>query len=80
VMGDFNATPFSRMLTSLQEATGMSRLTELPTWPAWFGLPQVAIDHIFVSEGIRPVTGEEIGNPSGSDHFPIAMTLAIPAS
>lgn len=79
VMGDFNSTPFSRMLTALTEATGLTRLTELPTWPAWFGLPQVAIDHIFVSEGIRPLGREQIGNPSGSDHFPIALTVALPA-
>jgi endonuclease/exonuclease/phosphatase (EEP) superfamily protein YafD len=78
VMGDFNSTPFSRMLTALSGATGMKRLTELPTWPAWFGLPQVAIDHIFVSEGIRPVSREQIGNPSGSDHFPISLTVAVP--
>ena len=49
VMGDFNATPFSRVTRTVEEETGLVRLTALPTWPAWVELPQVAIDHIFAS-------------------------------
>ncbi len=79
VMGDFNATPFSRMLSTLEEATGLRRLTELPTWPAWIGLPQIAIDHIFASPDITLLRPEMIGNPSGSDHYPIALTVSVPA-
>jgi endonuclease/exonuclease/phosphatase (EEP) superfamily protein YafD len=78
VMGDFNATPFSRVTQTLATAANMARLTNLPSWPAQLGLPQVAIDHIFVSPGIRALSSQSIGNNAGSDHFPIFMKLAIP--
>jgi len=79
VMGDFNATPFSRITSTLANQTGLARLTMLPSWPSWVGLPQMAIDHIFVSPGIGVIAGERLGEPAGSDHFPITMTLAVPA-
>jgi len=78
VMGDFNATPFSRITATLANQTGLQRLTMLPSWPSWVGLPQMAIDHIYVSPGIGIVADERLGEPSGSDHFPITMTLAVP--
>ena len=77
VMGDFNATPFSRITTTLEKGAGLTRLTQLPTWPTTYGLPQLAIDHIFASDGIRVLADQQIGNAAGSDHFPIVMTLAI---
>jgi endonuclease/exonuclease/phosphatase (EEP) superfamily protein YafD len=77
VMGDFNATPFSRVTTTLEQGANLTRLTELPTWPAWFQLPQLAIDHIFASKAFRVVGNEQIGESVGSDHFPILMTLAL---
>ena len=77
VVGDMNATPFSRVTQAFGIAANMTRLTSLPTWPAQFGLPQVAIDHIFVSPGIRALEGEGIGGNAGSDHFPVFMKLAI---
>lgn len=75
VMGDFNATPFSRITTTLEQGTGLSRVTHMPTWPTTYGLPQLAIDHVFVSPKIRVLADQQIGNPGGSDHFPIVMTL-----
>jgi endonuclease/exonuclease/phosphatase (EEP) superfamily protein YafD len=78
VMGDFNATPFSRVTQTFATEANLTRLTDLPTWPARLGLPQVAIDHVFVSEGIHALSGETIGNNAGSDHFPIAIQLAVP--
>lgn len=79
MMGDFNATPFSRITSTISDHTGMLRLTQLPSWPSRIDLPQVAIDHIFVSPGIHPVEDERIGNPAGSDHYPVTMKLALPA-
>jgi endonuclease/exonuclease/phosphatase (EEP) superfamily protein YafD len=78
VMGDFNATPFSRMTATLASQTGLARLTVLPSWPAQARLPQMAIDHIFASSGIRVLEHERIGEPAGSDHYPIIMKLAVP--
>ena len=75
VMGDFNATPFSRITATLEQGTGLSRVTHMPTWPATYGLPLLAIDHVFVSSKIRVLADQQIGNPAGSDHFPIVMTL-----
>lgn len=78
VMGDFNATPFSRITGTFAGRTGMTRLTALPTWPALVQLPQMAIDHIFVSPDIRATQSEKIGNAAGSDHYPISIKLAVP--
>jgi endonuclease/exonuclease/phosphatase (EEP) superfamily protein YafD len=77
VMGDFNATPFSRVTTAFEDSANLMRLTELPTWPTYIDLPQLAIDHIFASKSFRVVGNQQIGEAAGSDHFPILMTLAI---
>ncbi len=78
LMGDFNATPFSRITGLLSQSLDLQLLTSLPTWPATYGLPQLSIDHIFVRGGMRPLTRETIGEPGGSDHYPIQMTLSVP--
>lgn len=78
-MGDFNATPHSRVTKTMVERLGLVRHTNLPTWPAALGIPQLAIDHIFTSPTIRALSEQRIGNAAGSDHFPITMTLAIPS-
>lgn len=80
VMGDFNATPFSRVLEVLQDSANLTRLTNLPSWPALAGLPQIAIDHIFASPGIRQIEAERIGEPAGSDHYPVSVRIAVPAT
>lgn len=78
VMGDFNATPFSRQTKSFADRTRLARLTYLPSWPARLGLPQLAIDHVFVSSGIGVLADQRILPNSGSDHQPIAIEIAIP--
>jgi endonuclease/exonuclease/phosphatase (EEP) superfamily protein YafD len=76
VMGDFNATPQSRITKNLADGTGLSLLTELPTWPTTLQLPQLAIDHVFASAAFRVVANQQIGDAAGSDHYPIVLTLA----
>ncbi len=78
VMGDFNATPFSRIIEVVQDRANLRRLSSLPTWPSHVGLPQIAIDHIFVSPGIVATETQQIGESAGSDHFPITMKIAVP--
>lgn len=78
VMGDFNATPFSRILSVLQDRAGLERLTFLPSWPAQWGLPQIAIDHILVSPGLRLLAPARIGEAAGSDHYPVTAVIAVP--
>jgi endonuclease/exonuclease/phosphatase (EEP) superfamily protein YafD len=77
MLGDFNSTPFSRLPGIIESGLDLSRVTHLPTWPALTGLPQLAIDHIFLSRELRVVTEQQIGNNAGSDHYPITMTLAF---
>jgi endonuclease/exonuclease/phosphatase (EEP) superfamily protein YafD len=76
IAGDFNSTPFSRVTRTVEQGAGVSRLTELPTWPTQFGVPQLAIDHIFASPSFRVLADQQIGNAAGSDHFPIVISLA----
>ncbi len=79
VMGDFNATPFSRTLNTFAKRTKLKRLSDIPTWPATFaGLPQVAIDHIFVSPEIKVLAPSRLGNNAESDHFPVNVVVAVP--
>jgi endonuclease/exonuclease/phosphatase (EEP) superfamily protein YafD len=78
VMGDFNATPFSRVIQNFANSLELTRQTSLPSWPSKFGFPQLAIDHIFTSAGIRAIDNERIGDSAGSDHYPVAITLAVP--
>ena len=78
VMGDFNATPFSRIMTVLENRAGLSRLTFLPTWPAQLGLPQIAIDHILVSPGLRLLAPARSGESAGSDHYPVVALIGVP--
>lgn len=78
VMGDFNATPYSRIIETVENRGSLTRLTNLPSWPSQLGLPQIAIDHIFVSQGIRPLTKAAIGEPAGSDHYPVVVDIAVP--
>jgi endonuclease/exonuclease/phosphatase (EEP) superfamily protein YafD len=78
VAGDFNATPYSRVITTMAEGSGLVRHTNLPTWPAWLQIPQLAIDHIFASSTLRPLGKQIIGDAAGSDHFPVSMTFAVP--
>lgn len=80
VMGDFNATPYSRIIQTLEQRTNLRRLTILPSWPSYVRLPQIAIDHIFVSPGLKALGSQSIGEPGGSDHFPVAITVAVPAA
>lgn len=79
VMGDFNATPFSRVIDAVVSRTGLVRLSSLPSWPSQLGLPQIAIDHIFVTPGIVQTKTQAIGEPAGSDHYPVFTSIALPA-
>lgn len=78
VTGDFNATPWSHILGRFEQETRLRRLTSLPSWPVWAaGLPQLAIDHIFVSPDIRVLQAPRLGGNGGSDHLPVAATIAL---
>ena len=79
VVGDFNATPHSLMLQTLIERGGLQLASGVATWPATLGLPQIAIDHVMASQGLRIVGPARIGSPAGSDHYPIIAEIAVSA-
>ena len=78
VAGDFNATPTSRILSDFEQRLGLERSTSLPSWPGNWGLPLLAIDHFFIGGGVSSLGPERLGPASGSDHFPITQTFAVP--
>jgi len=81
VMGDFNSTPYARLLSQFAAHNALERITYLPTWPSrWGPFPQLAIDHVFLSSDMRALNKAWIGQPAGSDHYPIIVDVAIKVS
>ena len=79
VMGDFNSTPFATILQNFEKNSGLKRISNLPTYPARFGpFPQLAIDHIFLSDKVRRLSDVRIGGNAKSDHYPLIVDLAVP--
>jgi endonuclease/exonuclease/phosphatase (EEP) superfamily protein YafD len=78
VMGDFNSTAFSRLNRQFTASSGLNRITWLPSWPALFALPQLGIDHIFLSPALRVLKEPVIGESAGSDHYPVIATVGVP--
>ncbi len=76
VMADFNCEPDDPGLSQWLVETGLKlpRLSP-PTYPRW--QPQRAIDHIAVSQSLD-IRGTEARPLGGSDHIPIAMSIAQP--
>lgn len=74
--GDLNTSPWSNAFRTFRAATGLSPAARLvPSWPAWpLALPQVALDHIFVSPDFA-VAAAGTGPAVGSDHLPVWAQL-----
>jgi endonuclease/exonuclease/phosphatase (EEP) superfamily protein YafD len=80
LIGDLNTTPWSAhyrqllMATQLHDArTGFGIR---PTWPTYFPVFFIPIDHVYVSPDLIPIT-LETGNYNGSDHLPIYTELRV---
>ncbi|HEY9685433.1 MAG TPA: endonuclease/exonuclease/phosphatase family protein [Coleofasciculaceae cyanobacterium] len=80
VVGDLNTTPFSPTFKSFTEATGLRDSRRgfgyQASWPSFFPLLWIPIDHILVSDYIN-VRHREIGPAFGSDHLPVMAELEI---
>lgn len=81
IMGDFNATPWSRLFAQLRQRAGLcdSRAgfgvqASFPSAPAVLRIP---IDHLLASCSIG-VRDRRIGPDVGSDHLPVIADLVIP--
>ena len=76
VMADFNCEPGDPGLRQWLVESGLKLPTlSPPTFPRW--RPQRAIDHIAVSQSLD-IRGTEARPIGGSDHIPIAMSIAQP--
>ncbi len=81
LLGDFNASPWSRPLAQLTETTAL-RFANLgfgirPTWSYRSPLLSAPIDHIFVSRAWQ-VSSYRVGRAVGSDHLPVVAELMLP--
>lgn len=80
VLGDFNATPFSPVLTGMADAAGLRNAAEgfgyLATWPSSMGLLGIPIDQVFVSREFA-VRQAMVGPATGSDHAPFIMDVRL---
>ncbi len=76
IVGDFNATPFSRPFRELlrQGDLRTSSRSWDPTWPAEFPPLWIALDHALVGAGVD-VVEFRIGSAIGSDHSPIIVRV-----
>lgn len=79
IAGDFNATPWSVMFQEFSRLSGLtSVISTIPTWPVnLVELPQIPIDHIFISPDIKQQTANA-GPSLGSDHLPVYARVTIP--
>ena len=78
VMADFNCEPDDPGMQQWCVENGLKLPTRPPmTYPRW--QPQRAIDHIAVSQGLD-IRGTEARPVGGSDHIPVAMSIALPST
>ncbi len=77
VVGDFNAVPWGRVVSTLETRTGLRVLPGLEgTWPAPMPWPlRLPIDNVMVSADTI-VASRRVGPVVGSDHSPIIVQLS----
>jgi endonuclease/exonuclease/phosphatase (EEP) superfamily protein YafD len=80
VAGDFNTTPYSPVFRELVKITGLKDSREgfgwLPSWPTYFPLLWIPIDHVLVTPDIK-VRNRTTGPYIGSDHYPVIAELSL---
>ncbi len=85
IVGDFNATPWSRVFRNFQQQTGLHNSQAgfgiQSTWPSYPGSPfnsllRIPIDHCLHSPAIRTIDRRVLPH-RGSNHNPILIRLGI---
>lgn len=81
VLGDFNATPWSRPFRAFAEASGLCDTRAgfglQASWPVATPPLRIPIDHALVS-CVVGVRGRRIERDVGSDHLPVVIDLVLP--
>ena len=84
VSGDFNLTPWAFDMARKDRRYGIPRLDQalatfpngrLNPFPIWTPVPVMPIDHVYAGKGWGAVSVVR-GPRTGSDHFPLVVTLA----
>lgn len=79
LVGDFNATPWSRVMIGLKKA-GLRRVDcgapWASTWRSKLPLAGIPIDHAYIGSDVRGATCR-VGPDIGSDHYPLIIDLAL---
>ncbi len=81
VLGDLNATPWSRAFRRLLTGSGLCDTRAgfglQASYPAWSALVRIPIDHVLVSCAVG-VADRTIERDVGSDHLPVLVDLVVP--
>jgi endonuclease/exonuclease/phosphatase (EEP) superfamily protein YafD len=81
VMGDLNATPWSRPFAELRAHGGLcdsrAGFGVQPSFPSASAALRIPIDHLLASCSIG-VRDRRIGPDVGSDHLPVILDLVVP--
>ena len=81
VMGDLNATPWSRPFDAFRHGSGLcdtrAGFGMQATFPASGWFLRIPIDHVLVSCSVG-VHQRRVGRDVGSDHLPVIVDLVIP--
>ena len=79
IAGSFNTTPWTSAFARFGEGSGLAHMGRfLPSYPSGnSGLPQLAIDHMFASPGLR-FADVWLGPDVGSNHRPVMAEIQLP--
>ncbi|MEM8816294.1 MAG: endonuclease/exonuclease/phosphatase family protein [Pseudomonadota bacterium] len=77
--GDLNISVWAEHYRKLEEQTGLDNVRQgygvLPSWPVFFPVGMIAIDHALVSSDLAAVDVRTLSSV-GSDHLPLLVEIA----